>query len=328
MADLKANILIIDDKQENLSALEKLLRHDAFNIISANSGNQALRQTLKYDFALIILDIQMPEMNGYEVAKLLKEHEETQFVPIIFVTAAYSDELHRVMGYETGAVDYIEKPIQDKILLAKVRIFVQLWEQQQELAQAISLLELQKAELEQQVILRQQANDKAEYLATHDPLTGLANRTLLHAQIETAVANTKRNNKKLALLFIDLDNFKPINDQHSHAAGDYVLKTTAERILHCVRDMDTVARYGGDEFIILLPDLQHPEAAIETANRINHKIAEPMSWQENTLNITSSIGVAIYPDTVNTIDMLMMGADSAMYEAKDSGKNGVVVYSV
>jgi len=323
----RPKILIVDDQPNNLKAFSKLLADFNVDIITAQSGNEALQKALSHEFSLVLLDVQMPDMDGYETADLLLKLEGNQNVPIIFITAAYKGTEYKINGYRCGAVDYLEKPVDDRILLSKVQVFITLWQQQQELKAAVSLLEKQKKELEQQVILRKKANDKVEYLATHDVLTGLANRTILKAQLNSSCANAKRSHKKVALLFIDLDSFKPINDQHSHEAGDYVLKTIAQRLLSCVREMDTVVRYGGDEFIILLPDLDNTEAAQHTAERVLNNVITDINWQGKTLNVTSSIGGAIYPDTVNTTDMLIMGADNAMYEAKDNGKNRIVFFS-
>ncbi len=323
----RPKLLIVDDQPNNLKAFSKLLAEFNVDIMTALSGNKALQLALDYKFSLVLMDVQMPDMDGYETADLLLNIESNEHVSIIFITAAYKDADHQIRGYRCGAVDYLEKPVDDRILLSKVSIFIKLWEQQQALKTSIMMLEEQKKELEREVILRKKANDKTEYLATHDVLTGLANRALLNGQLDTSFASAKRSDKKVAILFIDLDGFKLINDQHSHKAGDFVLTTITQRLLSCVRGMDTVSRYGGDEFLILLPNLDNIEEALCTAERVKNEVVKNIAWQGNTLIVSASIGVAIYPDTVNTSDMLIMGADNAMYEAKSHGKNRVVLFS-
>lgn len=308
----QAKILVVDDNQENLIATSLLLDKLDVEVITVDNGNAALAAALKYDLALIILDVQMPNMDGYEVTRILNGDVKTQHIPIIIVTAVFRDEQHLIEGYKCGAVDYIEKPIHDIIFKSKVKVFVRLWQQQ-------------KA-LEREVSLRIKANEEIHHLATHDPLTGLANRILLADLIDKAIANAKRHDFMVAVLFIDFDGFKLINDEYGHEAGDFVLMNSAQKVMRTVRKMDTVARYGGDEYIALLTELQNREEVLILAERIRNSISQPFMWQDHPLKVTVSIGVAVYPEHGDTEVVLIHKADEAMYRVKDKGKNAIAFF--
>ncbi len=305
----QAKILVVDDNQDNLIATSLLLNKLDVEVITVDNGNDALAAALKYDLALIIMDVQMPNMDGYEVTRILNDDVKTQHIPIIIVTAVFRDEQHLIEGYKCGAVDYIEKPIHDIIFKSKVKVFVRLWKQQ-------------KA-LEREVSLRIKAYEEINHLATHDPLTGLANRILFADLIDKAIANAKRHDFKVAVLFIDFDGFKLINDEYGHEAGDYVLKICAQEIMKTVREMDTVARYGGDEYIALLTELQDSEEILTLAERIRDSISQPLIWQGHQLKITVSIGIAVYPEHGDTEGVLIHKADQAMYSVKEIGKDAI-----
>jgi len=309
----QAKILIVDDNPENLTSLIMLFKKIDVNVIAVEDGNKALAEALNQDFALIILDVQMPNMDGYEVAKLLHGDIKTKDIPVVFITAAYSDEEHLLEGYKNGAVDYIEKPIHDTVLLSKVAIFIRLWKQQRA--------------LEREVLLRAQANKEIKHLATHDHLTGIANRVLLTDLIGKAFARAKRYELKLAILFLDLDGFKSINDAYGHDAGDYLLKVYSQRLTSSVRAIDSVIRFGGDEFIILLTDLQDRGEALTSANRISDALAKPLNWKGHNLLITASIGIACYPENGTTEAQLIQKADNAMYQVKSKNKNNIAFYN-
>lgn len=162
-----------------------------------------------------------------------------------------------------------------------------------------------------------------QQMAQQDPLTGLANRTLFSDRLNQTLVLAQRNKTRFAQLYLDLDRFKPVNDQHGHAVGDIVLKTVAARILGCVRDSDTVARVGGDEFVVLLRDIDAVEGAIHVAEKIRSSIDEVMNIEGKSIGIGCCVGVAIYPDHGRTELELSRAADAAMYQAKVSGKNAI-----
>ncbi|OUR63636.1 hypothetical protein A9Q79_09860 [Methylophaga sp. 42_25_T18] len=165
-----------------------------------------------------------------------------------------------------------------------------------------------------------------EHLAYHDALTGLPNRILLADRIEIAIANADRKKEFLAVCYVDLDGFKPVNDQLGHEAGDEVLKTIAQRLLKVLRSNDTVARVGGDEFVLLLGDLKKMDDYQELLDRVLIEVAKPMQLNNNAVTVTASIGVTIYPQDKSLVDDLIQHADRAMYQAKQAGKSLYVLY--
>jgi len=164
------------------------------------------------------------------------------------------------------------------------------------------------------------------FAATHDPLTGLPNRALLGQRAEHAIAVSRRSGRLLALLFIDLDRFKAVNDSLGHAAGDDLLREVATRLSRCLREVDMIARHGGDEFVVLLEDIDTQEEVEQVTARMREVLAEPLAIEEEEVNVTSSIGVALYPRDGDTASTLLRKADVAMYRAKDLGRNAVKFY--
>lgn len=174
---------------------------------------------------------------------------------------------------------------------------------------------------------RAEVQRRIEFLAHHDSLTGLPNRLLLRDRIEQALVRAGRMNSCLALLFLDIDHFKNVNDSFGHSAGDALLKEVAERLKACVRDSDTISRQGGDEFVILLNDVRHSEAVAHVAETIRQCIAEPLLLGGQSFNPSLSMGIALYPDDAKDFDLLMQKADAAMYCAKQAGRNGYRFFS-
>lgn len=306
-------ILVIDDIHANLIAMQALLKSVPAETITADSGNAGLVKALEDNVALILLDVNMPEMDGFQVAELLGSMEETCDIPIIFITALHKSEQHRLKGYGSGAIDYIEKPINNDILLSKVKLFVKMW----------SL----RFEMQLEVQRRLEAERKIEYLAQHDTLTHLPNRRQLHIEMDRMISRAARTNSSFATLFLDLDGFKKVNDELGHEAGDYVLKEMASRLSKIVRTSDVVARYGGDEFILLLPDLQDSLALTNKLKQLTTSTGESLEWQGNLLKIGVSIGISIFPDHGTDGDALLNSADTAMYQAKGEGRNTFRFYS-
>ncbi|MET0936352.1 MAG: diguanylate cyclase [Luteibacter sp.] len=321
---MRPKILVVDDTPANLVAMRRLLARSEADIFEASSGNEALALCLDHQFALVLLDVNMPEMDGFEVAQFISETDHLSETPIIFVTAAYADDINRIKGYTAGAVDYIAKPINDVILQSKVKIFLELYRARALLQHALDELSLRNEQLTNEVAERTRMEQLVRHQATHDALTGLPNRVLFRERLEQAIGNGNVHGGSFALAYIDIDGFKGVNDQHGHAAGDALLKAIAGRIGGRTRATDTVARLGGDEFAVLLNDAADAPAALARCQTLCDAIAEPytleVGGQRFPANVGASIGVtmAIPGDAY---DRIVASADTAMYAAKRSGKN-------
>jgi len=309
-------ILLVDDRKQNLIALEAILEDSPAILIKAYSGNDALASMLEHDFALILLDVQMPGMDGFEVAELMRANNKTKFIPIIFTTAISKEQKYIFKGYESGAVvDYLFKPIDPVILKCKVKVFVELWKQRQELE--LTTQALQKAN---KTILEQQ--EELRRMAIHDYLTGLYQRRWFDEVIQKEFAGTEREGGCLTLALLDIDYFKKINDGFGHAAGDEVLKQLAGTLAENVRLVDTVFRFGGEEFVILMPKADLREGT-KICERIRSKVEDMrIEYQQTQHKITISIGLAETTSThMISVDKLLHQADEYLYQAKAQGRN-------
>ena len=328
-------VLLVNDDPAGLFALESLLADEAvrlgYEIVSAASGAEALRQVLKHEFAVIILDVNMPDMDGFAAAEAIHSHPRSSHVPIIFVTAHYADEINRLKGYQAGAADYMFTPLIPQILQTKVAVFVEMTKQHMQLreqaaelrklnqdlrVQRMQDLERANRELELEIAERKLAEQRANALSTRDPLTGLVNRRSLIQQLEHAVATAERHHNQFALLFLDLDRFKQVNDSFGHDVGDELLRQVAARITSSVRMADVVARLGGDEFVVLIEGKTPAANAARVARKIAQAHARPFDIGGRGIYTSTSIGIALYPQDGANARLLMKNADLAMYHAK------------
>ena len=295
---LKAKILIVDDQEPMAWALQSILEDAGYTDVSSTTNPcevSELYRVNRYD--LVLLDIQMPVMSGFGVMKELKAFEGDGYVPVIALTAQPS---YKVPALKAGAKDFVLKPFDLEEVLMRVH----------------NMLEVR--------LLHEEARNNAkllESLALHDPLTGLANRRLLAERIWMAMANARRNKTEMALLYLDLDGFKQVNDTLGHAYGDLLLKSIAARLVDSVREEDTVARLGGDEFMIALWHVGSADDVSAVALKLVHSVSQPYPIDGHTVNITTSAGVSIYPAHGKDADTLMKSADAALYQAKRAGKN-------
>ncbi|HYD62287.1 MAG TPA: EAL domain-containing protein [Noviherbaspirillum sp.] len=451
------SVLLVNDDPGSLFALHTILTDLDASIETASSGEEALMRLLKRDFAVIILDVKMTGIDGFETARLIRQRPRTKYTPIIFLTSHRSTDLDRATGYELGAVDYLFMPVAPEVLKSKTQVFIDLARKnrgrerkdaeleyqnealKQELAHVTRLNETLRAEiaayqqasrfapdsdterlivqhagdyvalldadagwvyaspsyhadfgntvrpgaayfeivhaddrervraafyelltsgvhtrLQYRVPLREggeryleseaspvrDASGKAAQVVMvsrditerkemeayilhqsfHDALTGLPNRLLLEDRMKQATAHLGRRHAPVAVLFIDLDRFKDVNDTLGHAAGDRLLQEVAERLGCCVREGDTVARLSGDEFVVLLAGLSDVRDAGLVAGKIVSTVAEPCQIGGKELRVSPSIGIAIFPDDGQNIDELLRNADTAMYHAKQEGR--------
>lgn len=304
--ETQPKVLVVDDDERNIYAIKKILQPLDIELHEALSGKDALTLAIRNNYAVIFLDVNMPEMSGYEVADALSGNSNTSSIPIVFVTAVYNDNAHILSGYESGAIDYLTKPICPEVLIAKTKIFIKLYNQQQKLLLAI---------------------DDLDKLANNDSLTGLSNRHQFNFYFQKLVDSSKRYNHKFALLLLDIDNFKIINDTFGHDIGDELLRKVSGRIQSILRISDHVSRLGGDEFAILLPELNSPSVTHRVANNLLRIMTEKFEIDNNIFNITLSIGIAIYPLAYDTVSGIFKAADIALYRAKDMGKNSFQYYT-
>jgi diguanylate cyclase (GGDEF)-like protein len=326
-------ILVVDDTSANLVAMRRLLVRCGAELFEATSGNQALALCLDHQFALILLDVNMPDMDGFEVAALLGETEQLRETPIIFVTAAYADDLNKLKGYRSGAVDYIAKPINDVILQSKVRVFLELHAARAELQQAMAALSERNRQLTIEIAERERVEALVRHQASHDTLTGLPNRMLFRDRLQGAIQRAHRHHGLFALACIDIDGFKHVNDTHGHSVGDALLQQIAARLSAQLRGNDTVARLGGDEFALILEEINDQPLALQLCQKLCALLGEPyllvVNGSSTDVRIGASIGVAPYvpSDRPDVEELLIQAADRAMYEAKRSGKNRCVLAS-
>lgn len=448
----KINILLIDDRPENLLALEAIIERENYTIIKASSGEEGLKYLLKYDFATILLDVQMPGIDGFGTAKIIKAREKTKNIPIIFITANNMDSEHIFTGYSIGAIDYILKPVDPLILKSKVDGFVELYKINQKLIQQAKILTEKKQELEEaykelsdttsklrvsealsnvisetsidamiiidkdgailrlnpavkkmlfyeetdilgesisilfqkedfkrysvlevmtnlenligyenlkEVIVtrkdgssfpaeiqigkryvgerwiiactirditkRKEYQEKITHMAFHDGLTNLPNRRFFSDQLTLKLNQAKQSNNLLALMYLNMDRFKYINDSLGHIIGDRLLQKIAKRLKSNLREGDFLARIGGDEFNILLPHTNREET-LEIAETIIEAFKKPFHIENYELFISTCIGISIFPYDGEDSISLIKNADAALYRAKEQGKNNYKVY--
>ena len=336
-AEQAIRILVVDDVADNLQILATTLSKQGYQVRCAKNGLTALRGASTILPDLILLDIKMPDIDGYQVCQRLKANEDTKDIPIIFLSAL-DDVLDKVKAFDAGGVDYISKPIQVKEVLARVKNQISLQianakisELNQDLERRVyqRTVELKTVvyKLQQEINERQRVQQQLVHDALHDNLTGLPNRTLLTQRIEFTITHAKHNpGYRYAVLFIDLDRFKIINDSLGHLIGDRLLVAVSRLLTECVRENDIVARLGGDEFVILLDGINSLEDATSIGDRIQHKLRLPFELGGQSIFTSASIGIVFSSIDYGSADDLMRNADIAMYRAKDNGKGRYTIF--
>ena len=337
ISDKKICILVVDDVADNLQILTTTLSRQGYQVRCAKNGSTALRGASKILPDLILLDIKMPDLDGYQVCQQLKANEKTRNIPIIFLSAL-DDVIDKVKAFEVGGVDFISKPIQVKEVLVRVenQISLQLahariTELNQDLERRVyqRTMELKTVvkKLRQEINERQRVQQQLIHDTLHDNLTGLPNRTLLLERIELSIARAKKDpNFMYGLLFIDLDRFKTINDSLGHLVGDRLLIAVSNLLQQCVRDNDVVARLGGDEFVVLLDGIRSLQDATSIGDRIQQELRSPIELDGQSIFTSASIGIVFGSSEYNNPTDIMRDADIAMYRAKDKGKARYTIF--
>jgi two-component system, cell cycle response regulator len=328
----KSLILIVDDNPQNLQIIGEKIEQTGYDTAIATNGNQA------YDFAkinqpdLMLLDIMMPMVDGFEVCRLFKNNSITRDIPIIFLTARTNyDDITK--AFELGAVDYVLKPFNLLELKARIKTHLDLKKSREKLAEYNKELKNANQDLIQANKIISEKNiqlsetmKQLEIAARTDPLTGLLNRRRIIELIEIEAIRYARNKKLFSIVIGDIDFFKSINDSYGHDGGDFVLKTIAETISSNIRKQDSASRWGGEEFLILLP-----ETNISGARNLTEKLREKLldcgfTSINSDLKVPMTFGLAEF-DSGQSIDSTIKKADIALYEGKSKGRNCVVVYS-
>jgi diguanylate cyclase (GGDEF)-like protein/PAS domain S-box-containing protein len=433
-------ILLVNDREAQRLATRAMLAPLGLVVVEADSGRAALRAVLSQTFALILMDVRMPGMDGYETASLIRERRESSKTPIIFVTAFGRDDTETLTAYASGAVDFVFTPVLPEVLRAKVSIFVDLFVQSQELRLSVDSITalnaaLRDSEADAQAVLdnvadgivvagetgviesfnrsaealfgyredevigqplafvlapgsqddllsltpspgglltmpaghrgmtetlgcrqdgstfpmevqhgelahgdrsltlasvrdiseRKAYTESLQHQALHDGLTGLANRTLFGELVLKALASAKRADEPRAVLVVDLDGFKQVNDTFGHAQGDALLKQVGDRLVVALREVDTIARLGGDEFAVLPGQTTDLAAAAEVAWKIQQTCADGFDFDGEMVYVSASVGIAMFPEHGRSAEELLRRADVAMYIAKRTGSGHAVV---
>ncbi|MBF0582764.1 MAG: diguanylate cyclase [Magnetococcales bacterium] len=291
-------VLIVDDCPDNIRTLKNILDRE-YKVLFATNGNEAMECAIHEQPDLILLDVMMPEIDGFTVCGWLRDHEKTNTIPVIIVTAMHDPEAE-MRGFKSGAVDFITKPVNPPAVRARVGVHLTLKRQREEL---------------------EKVNAQLRELAEFDLLTGLPNRKLFYDRLQQTIAKGERQRGSFALMFVDLDRFKWVNDNLGHNVGDALLIEAAQRMKNMVRKSDTVARLGGDEFTVILTDVLDGSTPELVARKILEVLNNPFMLEGQEVSISGSIGISLFPEDGTTIHELIKNADSAMYHAKQSGRN-------
>ncbi len=334
-------VLIVDDNEDMLDTLEHLFKFYDFQVMKAANGEEGIKKAELENPDIIILDALMPVINGFEACKTLKSNSQTQNIPIIFLSANYTEDEHRVMGLELGADDYILKPFNAKELIARVKSILHKKELIENLHRDNQQLLKEHSNASQKLEQLKQKASELEAGQIIDSLTGVYNQNHLNKRLKEELSRTKRYNNNLSIVIVDVDLFHKINDIFGEQTGDYILMRIANVVLNNTRHTDIVFRSGNNRFVILLPHTDENGAYYE-AERIRSSIDQYSFFDQNFYelkklspkrkheyqHITVSIGIVdINPEnSFQPLEVTQM-AEKALEKAKANGRNQTVRYS-
>lgn len=307
-------ILVVDDVPVNIQLLKTYLTAEGYRVMSAKDGSEAVDKIRSEMPDLVLLDVMMPKMDGFQVCKIIKNDKETQYIPVIMVTALNELE-DKLKGIDSGADDFLTKPFNKLELLARVRSLLRIKYLNDELHEKVMELETAKEELRQ--------------LAITDGLTSLHNYRFFKEQLEQELNRARRHDSHVSLVMIDIDHFKHYNDSNGHPAGDMILRDIGTLLKENIRNIDLAVRYGGEEFALVLIETKKSSAKI-VAEKIRRLVEEnPFEFEENQPygKITISTGVATFPEDAMDFEKLVNLADQRLYLAKQAGRNTVFANS-
>jgi len=336
-ASVSPRLLIVDDISDNRTILTRRFERRGFEVVEVDSGFAAIELIEREPFDLVLLDVMMPGIDGIETLKRIRGRKSASALPVIMVTAK-SESDNIVDALELGANDYVTKPVDFAVALARVNTQISRKRAEQQVAFANEELRKANEDLERRVdertsrlidanqrlkveiANREESQAKSQYLAYHDSLTGLGNRLLFKEQLEEALKDVSVTPHPLAVLFLDLDGFKAVNDTLGHSIGDLLLKSVATKLRDILQRTDRIARLGGDEFAILQISVPQPGSSIALAEKIIEVIGQPCSIDGHDVTVGASVGIAVaHPGDMNT-ESFLKSADLAMYSAKYDGR--------
>ena len=334
---VRPRLLIVDDISDNRTILTRRFQRRGFDVVEAECGLTAIELIHKESFDLVLLDVMMPGMDGIETLKRIRSQNSASALPVIMVTAK-SESTNIVDALELGANDYVTKPVDFAVALARVNTQISRKRAVERVALANEELRKVNEDLERRVeertsrlidanqrlkveiADREESQARSQYLAYHDSLTGLGNRLLFKEQLEEALKDVSVASHPLAVLFLDLDGFKAVNDTLGHSIGDLLLKSVATKLRDILPRTDRIARLGGDEFAILQISAAQPGSSIALAEKIIEVVGQPNSIDGHDVTVGASVGIAVArPGDMNTENFLK-SADLAMYSAKSDGR--------
>ncbi|MCK1511203.1 EAL domain-containing protein [Bradyrhizobium sp. 190] len=336
-AEVRPHLLIVDDISDNRAILSRRFERRGFTVTEAESGLAAIELIERETFDLVLLDVMMPGIDGIETLKRIRDRKSASALPVIMVTAK-SESTNIVDALECGANDYVTKPVDFSVAMARVNTQIsrrraeqQVEHANEQLRRTNEALEARVEErtkrladanqrLKEEISDREELQARSQYLAYHDSLTGLGNRLLFKEQLEQALTDETVTLHPLAVLFVDLDGFKAVNDTGGHSVGDLLLKSLSAKLRDLLPPTDRIARLGGDEFAILQISGVQPSASIALAERIIGVAAHPQTIEGNDVTVGASVGIAIvHPGEMNA-ETVLKCADLAMYSAKSGGR--------
>jgi len=307
-----SRILIVDDIAANIQLQQAYLTTLGYDTLVARNGEEALAKVHNDKPDLVLLDVMMPKMDGFETCRHLKGNEETRFIPVIMITALNEIE-DKMRGIEAGADDFISKPFNKLELLARVKSLLRIKHLHNELQQKIAELE--------------KVQERLRELAITDGLTELYNYRYFKEHLEQELRRCERIGFNVSVIMLDIDYFKNYNDTHGHLAGDRVLQDLASLLKNNIRRIDVAARYGGEEFSLILINT-NKESANFVAEKLKDMVEQQEFRNENTQpngKLTVSMGIATFPEDGSTLEQLVHQADQRLYKAKSLGRNRVVI---
>lgn len=300
-----AMILLVDDIPDNIRVLGKILKKEGYSFAIATNGKETFDMLDQQIPDLILLDIMLPDTDGFEICKQLKEHERTKDIPVIFLTAR-TELADKIKGFNAGAVDYITKPFEEVEVIARVSNHVRLKKSQDIIRQYYDDLEKEKQQL--------------EVMAVTDELTRIFNRGHILERLSKEIERARKDKCDFSVIMADVDLFKQVNDTYGHQLGDRVLIGVVNAMKDTLRKTDLIGRYGGEEFLVILPETDL-EKASHAAERIRKAVCQ-FRWEVPELRVTISAGVAAFRPGEKDFEFLKR-ADTLLYKAKESGRNRV-----